>query len=218
MALLSLRKPPVKELTFEQLIEQHVDGLYRAAMRYTRDPQRAEDLVHDTVVRALRFRDSFTMGTNFKAWIYTILTNTFIHKYRRQQREREILNGAHRADVEQRLHSDKARDAARSPENNYHKDMLSDDVLHALDSLAEDYRTVIVLCDLEGLSYKEVAEVIDRPVGTVMSRLYRGRRILEGKLQAVAREQGLIKDEASDTSESSSDVLDINRFRRRRPA
>ena len=94
MALLRLRKPPVKELTFEQLIEQHVDGLYRAAMRYTRDPQRAEDLVHDTVVRALRFRDSFTMGTNFKAWIYTILTNTFIHKYRRQQREREGARAA----------------------------------------------------------------------------------------------------------------------------
>lgn len=220
MALLSLRKPPVKELTFEQLIEQQIDGLYRAAMRYTRDPQRAEDLVHDTVVRALRFRDSFKMGTNFKAWIYTILTNTFIHKYRRQQREREILNGAHRADVEQRFHSDAARDAAHSPENTYLKNMLSDDVLHALDSLAEDYRTVIVLCDLEGLSYKEIAEVIDRPVGTVMSRLYRGRRILEGKLRAVAAERGLIKPEASDESEGaeSSDVLDINRFRRRRPA
>ena len=220
MALLRLRKAPAKELTFEQLIEQQVDGLYRAAMRYTRDPQRAEDLVHDTVVRALRFRDSFKMGTNFKAWIYTILTNTFIHKYRRQQREREILNGAHRADVEQRLHSDSAREAARSPENTYLRDMLSDDVLKALDSLAEDYRTVIVLCDLEGLSYKEIAEVIDRPVGTVMSRLYRGRRILEDKLKAVALEQGLIKEEASDDSNGgqSSDVLDINRFRRRRRA
>ena len=220
MALLSLRKPPVKELTFEQLIEQNVDGLYRAAMRYTRAPQRAEALVHDTVVRALRFRDSFKMGTNFKAWIYTILTNTFIHKYRRQQREREILNGSHRADVEQRLHSDAARDAATSPENTYLRNMLSDDVLHALDSLAEDYRTVIVLCDLEGLSYKEIAEVIDRPVGTVMSRLYRGRRILEGKLRAGAAEQGLIKGESSEEAEQAkgSDVLDINRFRRRRRA
>src|SRR5262245_25010936 len=84
---------------FEALIEQHLDGRYGAALRYTRNPAHAEDLVQDTVVRALRFRDRFEMGTNFKAWIFTILTNTFIHRYRRSKREREILEGHTRHDV-----------------------------------------------------------------------------------------------------------------------
>jgi RNA polymerase sigma-70 factor (ECF subfamily) len=215
--MLRLRKPPTSQETFEDLIQVHLDGLYGAALRYTRQPQAAEDLVHDTVVRALRFKESFEMGTNFKAWIYTILTNTFIHKYRRSQREREILNGTTRRDVESRLHSEESREAAHNPENSYLRDMLSDDVLAALDDLPEDYRTVIVLCDLEGLSYKQIAEAIDRPVGTVMSRLYCGRRTLETKLRGLAKERGIIKGDSESDSESDK-VLDMNRFRRRREA
>ena len=189
MQLLPFRKKQTKANEFHDLVEEHLNGMYGVALRYTRDPQMAQDLVQDTIVRALRFQDRFEMGTNFKAWIYTILTRTFIHKYRRSKREREILDGASRGDVTARFHSEKSRVASNAPEATYLHNVLSDDVLHALDDLPEDFRTVVVLCDIEGLSYKDIAEVIDCPVGTVMSRLYRGRRLLEKKLRATAIEQ-----------------------------
>jgi RNA polymerase sigma-70 factor, ECF subfamily len=199
---------------FEGLIEANLDGLYRVAMRYTRDKSLAEDLVHDTVVRALRFRDKFEPGTNFKAWSYTILTHTFIHKYRRQKREHEFLEGHTREDVEHQLSSQETRDAARNPEAVYLERMLSDEVIAALDALPEEFRTVITLCDLEGLSYKEIADAIGSPVGTVMSRLYRGRRLLEGRLYKLAVERGIVKREpATDAGEA---VVDMSVFLRRR--
>ncbi|RYF40375.1 MAG: sigma-70 family RNA polymerase sigma factor, partial [Cytophagaceae bacterium] len=119
---------------FEALLSDQLEGLFAAALRYTRDSSHAQDLVHDTVVRALRFRDKFEMGTNFKAWIYTILTNTFIHRYRRQKREREILEGTTRDDVARQLRSDSSRQKAAEPEQTYLEDLLSDDVIHALES------------------------------------------------------------------------------------
>lgn len=215
MSLLSFRKRRRSTDEFGELIEQHMDGLYRVALRYTRQPAAAEDLVHDTVVRALRFRDRFEMGTNFKAWIYTILTHTFIHRYRRQKREREILDGSTRDDVARNLRSDEARRMCEAPERAYFKDLLSDDVVHALDDLPEDFRKVVVLCDIEGLSYKEIADVVGCPVGTVMSRLYRGRRILEEKLVGLAVEQGIVRPEAEEETADAS-VLDLKSFRRRR--
>jgi RNA polymerase sigma-70 factor (ECF subfamily) len=199
---------------FEGLIETHLDGLYRVAMRYTRDRSLAEDLVHDTVVRALRFRDKFEPGTNFKAWSYTILTHTFIHKYRRQKREREVLDGHTREDVERQLSSQEARDAAFKPEDVYLERMLSDEVIAALDALPEEFRAVITLCDLEGLSYKEIADAIGSPVGTVMSRLYRGRRLLESKLYRVAVERGIVKRDAE--ASPGEAVVDMSVFLRRR--
>jgi RNA polymerase sigma-70 factor (ECF subfamily) len=197
---------------FENLIETHLDGMYRVALRYTRDPASAEDLVQDTVVRALRFRDRFELGTNFKAWIYTVLTNTFIHRYRRQKHEREILEGQSRTDVDRQLRSEEAREALARPEKHYLDRLLSDDVVHALDSLPEEFRTVIVLCDLEGLSYKEIADVADIPVGTVMSRLYRGRRILEGKLYDFAVERGIVKGRP----DKNDRVVELRAYKRRK--
>ncbi|MEM6533763.1 MAG: sigma-70 family RNA polymerase sigma factor [Myxococcota bacterium] len=215
MPLLSFRKRRTQTDEFGELIEQHMDGMYRVALRYTRQPAAAEDLVHDTVVRALRFRDRFEMGTNFKAWIYTILTHTFIHRYRRQKREREILDGATRDDVARNLRSDEARRMCEAPERSYFKDLLSDDVVHALDDLPEDFRKVVVLCDIEGLSYKEIADVVGCPVGTVMSRLYRGRRILEEKLVGLAVEQGIVRSTEEAVPEDPA-VLDLKSYRRRR--
>jgi RNA polymerase sigma-70 factor (ECF subfamily) len=197
---------------FQALIETHLDGMFRVALRYTRDKAQAEDLVHDTIVRALRFQDRFERGTNFKAWIYTVLTHTFIHKYRRSKREREILEGASQEDVASQLRSDQARDLAANPEVAYVDHMLSDDVVKALDGIPEDFRSVVVLCDLEGLSYKEIAEAVDVPVGTVMSRLYRGRRLLEQKLAGLAAERGIIPQ----SRVRSPDVLDLQDFRRRK--
>jgi RNA polymerase sigma-70 factor (ECF subfamily) len=211
------KKTPVLD-EFEILLEGQLDGLYSVALRYTRDPAQAEDLVHDTAVRALRFRDRFERGSNFKAWIYTILTNTFIHRYRRQKREREILEGATRDDVERQLRSETARDMAREPEHAYLENLLSDDVIQALDDLPEDFRTVVVLCDIEGLSYKDIAEVLKCPVGTVMSRLYRARRLLERKLAGLAMERGILRSAPQSATEMSEDsgVLDISAFRRRK--
>lgn len=200
---------------FESLIESHLDGMVRVAMRYTRDPAAAEDLVQDTVVRALRFRDHFELGTNFKAWIYTVLTHTFIHKYRRQKREREVLEGTSRADVDRQLRSEASREALEKPEKFYLQSLLSDDVVHALDSLPEEFRTVIVLCDIEGLSYKEIADVADIPVGTVMSRLYRGRRVLEKKLLGLAVERGIVKERDGEESDQRG-VVELRAYKRRK--
>jgi RNA polymerase sigma-70 factor (ECF subfamily) len=207
---------------FESLLEHQLDGMYSVALRYTRDPALAEDLVHDTAVRALRFRERFEPGSNFKAWIYTILTNTFIHRYRRQKREREILEGATRGDVERQMRSESSRDLAYEPEKSYLHQQLSDDVLRALNELPADFRNVIVLCDIEGQSYKDIAELLMCPVGTVMSRLYRARRVLERKLSNLAIERGILKGSAAELSavdalaEGNPGLVDIQAFRRRK--
>ncbi len=229
MQFLRKKKKPKDLDTFESLLENHLDGMYRVAISLTRNPMQAEDLVHDTAVRALRFKDRFELGTNFKAWIFTVLHHTFIHHYRRKKRERELLEGATRFDVDRQLCSEKNSHAALDPENAYLEHMLSDDVVRALESLPEDFRTVVTLCDLEGLSYKDIADIVGRPVGTVMSRLYRGRRILEKRLGALAVERGIIKAPAADgkpqhsgppplpkKQKDAEGVVDLNKYRRRR--
>jgi len=214
MSLLGFSRPRRLD-EFEGLVESHLDGMFGVALRYTRDRPLAEDLVQDTVVRALRFRDRFEPGTNFKAWVYTILTHTFIHRYRRQKREREILEGKNKVDVDRQLHSDQSRDCATHPEDVYIENLLSDDVLKALDSIPEDFRTVVVLCDIENLSYKDIAEIVGCPVGTVMSRLYRGRRMLESKLFGLALEQGIVRPRREHEG-ATPKVLELGAFRRRK--
>jgi RNA polymerase sigma-70 factor (ECF subfamily) len=216
MAVLPFRQKERDRQEFDGLVESNLDGLYRVALRYTRDPARAEDLVQDTVVRALRFREHFELGTNFKAWIYTVLTHTFIHGYRRRKREREILEGVSREDVERQLRSESTELALTRPEEVYLDRLLSDDVVHALDALPEEFRMVVVLCDVEGLSYREIAETLDCPVGTVMSRLYRGRRLLEEKLYHLARERGVVREEQETPPAPQRSVVDLHAFRRRR--
>jgi len=204
---------PFKNLEFEKLIEHHLDGLYRVALHYTRNGAQAEDLVQDTVVRALRFRDKFEPGTHFRAWIYTILTHTFIHRYRRSKLEREILTGPNRNEVWRQLNSEDENSYDNSPEGAYLDRMLSDDVIGALESLPEEFRITVVLCDIEGLSYKEIADTLDCPVGTVMSRLYRGRRWLEKRLQKLAVERGILKPKEKGSHET---IADIEKYRRRK--
>jgi RNA polymerase sigma-70 factor (ECF subfamily) len=219
MSILSFGKKASAVDEFETLLEAQLDGLYNVALRYTRNPAMAEDLVHDTAVRALRFRDRFEKGSNFKAWVYTILTNTFINRYRRQKRERQIMEGSSREDVEQQLRSDTSRDTASQPESSYLEQMLSDDVIAALDDLPDEFRSVVVLCDVEGLSYKQIADVVNCPVGTVMSRLFRARRLLKGKLSTVAKERGIIKGEVEMTQpniQAHVSVSEMTSYRRRK--
>ncbi len=189
-------EPTGQHARFNEEALPHLDSLYGAAMRYTRDPRDAEDLVQDTILTAYRFYDRFEPGSNCKAWLFKILTNTFINKYRRKVREREIREQLIDEDAPS-LISEEARAASRDPERFLDAGLLSDDVRRALDAVPADYRMAVVLCDLEEFSYKEIAEIMDCPVGTVMSRLHRGRRLLQRALYAYAVEQGIVRDDAS---------------------
>lgn len=163
------------------------------ARRYTHNTARAEDLVHDTVVRALRFAHTFVTGSNLRAWVATIMANTFINGYRRGRRERQILEGVSREDVASYLRSDAARQAASGPERILAHTLLSDTVLKALSAMPDEYRNVVVLCDLMDQSYRDAAAALNCPLGTIMSRLHRGRRLLKTELGAEALAQGIIR-------------------------
>lgn len=178
---------------FSQEALRHLDSLYGAALRYTRDPRDADDLVQDTVLTAYRFFDRFEAGSNCKAWLFKILTNTFINKYRRRVREREVREQLIEEEAPS-LISEVARDASQNPERYLPSNLLSEDVRRALDAVPSDYRMAVVLCDLEDFSYKEIAEIMDCPVGTVMSRLHRGRRLLQRALHDYAVEAGVVKE------------------------
>ena len=177
---------------FESLSLDHLDALYSAGLRLTKNERDAEDLVQDTFLRAFRFFDKFERGTNMKAWLFKILTNTFINRYRRTVKERNIVEGSERDAVHERFVSREAAEFAANPEQFFFDRLLSDDVLHAVDSLPIDFRLVVILADLQEFSYKEIAEILDCPVGTVMSRLYRGRKLLQKNLLGYAVESGVV--------------------------
>ena len=168
-----------KRSEFERQALVHLDSLYGAAYRLTRNPRDAEDLVQDSLLRAYRFWESFEQDSNCKAWLLRIVTNTFINEYQRKKRSREVLDAA---SAEQDatdgvlMHAEAAE--RQSPERALLQQSVSDDVQRALDQLPDDFRTAVILCDMQGLSYKEIAEIMECPVGTVMSRLFRGRKLL----------------------------------------
>lgn len=180
--------------TFEAEALVHLDSLYGTGLRMTRDPRDAEDLVQDTVLAAYRFYHRFEPGTNIKAWLFKILTNTFINKYRKRVREREIRDIIDKEDMPSLMSEDVA-EKSRDPEAAITGALLSDDVKKALDAVPYDYRMAVVLCDLEDFSYKEIADIMDCPVGTVMSRLHRGRRLLQKELREYAIKEGIVKRE-----------------------
>ena len=178
---------------FEELALRHLDGLYAAALRLSRNARDAEDLVQDTALRAYRFFDKFERGTNFKAWLFKILTNTFINRYRRSAKERSIVEGEDRDSVQDRVASRDVAEQAADPERYYLDRVLSDDVLAAIDSVPVDFRLAVILADLQDFSYKEIADILEVPVGTVMSRLFRGRRLLQKKLAEYATASGVLQ-------------------------
>jgi len=192
--------------------------MYGVAYRYTRNQSDAEDLVQEAVLRAYRFWHTFEKDSNCKAWLLKILTNTFLNSYHKRKRRREVLDAASR---EQRttdgvLVHERAL-SQRDPEGILLERMVSDDVSRALTELPDDFRVAVVLCDIEGLSYKEIAEAMDCPVGTVMSRLYRGRRLLQKTLFDYAVEQGIIKPAAtsaeSETGAGDAKMIDMAAYR-----
>ncbi|OGQ24485.1 MAG: RNA polymerase subunit sigma-24, partial [Deltaproteobacteria bacterium RBG_16_71_12] len=173
-----------KDRAFEREAMPHMRSLYGAAMRLVRSPDDASDLVQETMLKAYKAWDQFETGTNCKAWLFRIQTNAFINKYRRRVKEREILEGPERQAAEHNLVHLPSKRAFLDPEGELVDRTLGDEVLKALDTVPEDFRTVVMLSDVEGFSYKEIADLCEIPVGTVMSRLFRGRRILQEQLFA----------------------------------
>jgi RNA polymerase sigma-70 factor (ECF subfamily) len=178
---------------FERQVMPLRSNLYSAAMKLTRDPSDADDLVQDTLLRAWAFWASFTQGTNLKAWLFTVLRNTFINGYHRRGRKRDFQN-----DVTSQMRSlgptvavGHSCSSPPGPEDAVAAEAQRVLIREALDSLPTDYRIAVSYADLDGLSYKEIAAAMECPIGTVMSRIYRGRRMLQGLLHAHAVEIGL---------------------------
>ena len=173
-----------------------LDQLYGGALRMTRNPQDAEDLVQETFLKAYNAFDSFKPGTNLKAWMYRIMTNTYINSYRKKKR-RPLETSAEDV-TDHPLYTTSSHDSTglESAEVEALKVMPNSRISEALNALNEDYRMVVYYADVEGMAYKEIAEVMDIPLGTVMSRLHRGRKQLREMLKDVANEQGIGLDQA----------------------
>ena len=177
---------------FEGVALVHLDLLYRAALRLTHNRAEAEDLVQETWLRALRHFDQFDPGSNCRAWLLTILRNAFLNRVRREGRE--ILESDMAATEAGAARLEEASVARSSPEEDFFQTVLHGDVDRALKTLPLPFRLVVTLVDLEGLTYKEVAQVLDCPIGTVMSRLSRARQLLRKELVTLAREHGYSKE------------------------
>jgi RNA polymerase sigma-70 factor (ECF subfamily) len=184
--------PALRE-RFEREVLPLLPNLYSAALRMTRNPADAEDLVQETYLRAFRGFSGFEEGTNLRAWMYRILTNTFINSYRKKQREPVTVQ---EDDLDEWYLYDKLGESGVEPsaEAEVIRSMPDEDVQKALEALPEGFRLAVLLADVEGFSYKEIAEILGIPIGTVMSRLHRGRRALEKALWERVRERGLVSD------------------------
>jgi len=174
---------------FEQMVEEHLNGLFGAALRMTRNRTNAEDLLQETFLRAWRSFHTFRPGTNARAWLYRILMNAHIDNYRKATREPEVVD---QDDVDEFYLYSKVQESdqyrrAGNPEEAFLQTLMDADVKAALESLPEAFRAVVMLADIDGFSYKEIAEILSIPIGTVMSRLHRGRKQLQVALWEYAR-------------------------------
>jgi len=177
-----------QELTFEQEFLPHIDALYNFAFHLTYDEEDAQDLVQETFLKAFRFIDSYQVGTNSKAWLFKILKNAFINDYRRQAKRPNKVN--FEDIVNYHNSEDTVLSGALDLREEIFQDMIGDEVMNALNSLPVDFRTVILLCDIEGFTYEEMAKIIDIPIGTVRSRLHRARHMLKEILKNYADSLG----------------------------
>jgi RNA polymerase sigma factor (sigma-70 family) len=177
-----------KQSIFNQEFMPHINSMYNFAYRLTLDPDDAKDLLQDTYLKAFRFIDSFQQGTNAKAWLFRILKNSFINDYRKKSKEpskvdyQEVETFYNSEDVDRQITPDLRVEALQ--------DMIGDEISTALNALDVDFRTVIILCDLEGFKYEEMAKILDIPIGTVRSRLHRARNLLKEKLSEYAKSMG----------------------------
>jgi RNA polymerase sigma-70 factor (ECF subfamily) len=210
----------VESLTaFERDALIHLPSLLAVATRLTRSTTESEDLVQDTLLKAMRAKGQFEPGTNLKAWLLRILTNTFINRYRRGSLERSVVESADADPLWDGWMSTASMEAMRDPESTALRPMLEGEIRDALAALPEDFRLAVVLADVEELSYREISDILGCPIGTVMSRLHRGRRILKMKLIDHARELGIIPENAAAESvieESDLRPVSLNEYRSRK--
>src|SRR5207244_5807646 len=191
LALLMAESPARTAFAEEALT--HLDTLYRGALRLTRDPDQAQDLVQEAYLRALRYQHSYQTGTNMKAWLFAIMRNLFWDRFKGGRPEDVSLDG----DGELSLY-DTLKDPTAVPESEVLDRIAADEVVRAVERLPELHREVVLLVDVEGFSYKDAAQVLGVPIGTVMSRLHRARRQLQKSLYQYARESGIVHERADE--------------------
>jgi len=186
------------QATFAEQAVPFMDSIYAAALRLTRNPSDAEDLVQETYLKAFRGFGGFEQGTNLRAWLYRILTNTFINTYRSKKRRPDETEFDEVEDLYlyRRLGGLEAATVGRSAEDELLDWFSEAEVKDALEALPEQFRMAVLLADVEGFSYKEIAEILDVPIGTVMSRLHRGRKAMQRELYEFAKERRLLPDDA----------------------
>ena len=181
------------QATFEHDVMEFLPQLYSAALRMTRNPADAEDVLQEALLKAYRGYHTFQAGTNLRAWLYRILTTPYINRYRRKTRRPAEVELGELEDLYlfQRMGEDGPGGAVRSAEDEALDRIVDEDIKTALESLPENFRIPVLLADVEGFSYKEIAEIMDTPIGTVMSRLHRGRKALEKALWEFAEQRGI---------------------------
>jgi RNA polymerase sigma-70 factor (ECF subfamily) len=220
MASFDTPRPPDDPFLDECMSQ--LDALYGVACRLTRNPTEAEDLVQDALVKAMRARAQFQPGTNLKAWLFRILTNTFINKYRRGGLERSVLDGPDADPLADGWVSASTMRQLRDPEQIALMPIVEGEVRRALDALPPEFRLAVVLCDVEEFSYEEIADIMGCPIGTVMSRLHRGRKLLQKALYSHALALGIVKSEPvvgtqrADGERSNGKPADLDAYRARK--
>lgn len=177
-----------KQKDFEEEIIPQLDAMYNFALRLTSDPSDAEDLVQDTIVKAFRFFSSYEKGTNAKAWLFRILKNSYINNYRKKSKQPNQVDYDEVSSFYETIRAE--RTDTSDLENKMFRDLIDDDISQALEELPEDFRTVVLLCDIEEFTYEEIANMLDVPIGTIRSRLHRGRNLLKAQLLDYAENRG----------------------------
>lgn len=182
-----------RKLRFERDALQYANQLYAAGLRYTKNPEDAQDLVQDTFAKAFVSFHQYEDGTNLKAWLYRILTTTFINNYRKDQRRPQQSDGADVEDWQLHAAASHTSDQGKSAEDEVLENIADADIKNALAAMPEEFRMAVYMADVEGFSYKEIADIQGVPAGTVMSRLHRGRKLLRESLAEYAKERGFGK-------------------------
>jgi|SRR6056297_75106 len=182
-----------KQSDFNDEIIPHLDALYNFGLRLTSDPNDAEDLVQDTIVKAYRFFSSYEKGTNAKAWLFRILKNSYINNYRRKSKKPQQVDYDEVATFYETIRAE--RTDTSDLEDTMYRELIDDDITNALDQIPEDFRTVVLLCDVEDFTYEEIANMLDVPIGTIRSRLHRGRNLLKAQLLEYAEDRGYVEED-----------------------
>lgn len=186
------KKELKKQEDFNEEIIPHLDALYNFGLRLTSDPNDAEDLVQDTIVKAFRFFSSYEKGTNAKAWLFRILKNSYINNYRKKSKKPQQVDYDEVSTFYETIRAE--RTDTSDLEDKMFRELIDDELSNALDNIPEDFRTVVLLCDVEDFTYEEIANMLDVPIGTIRSRLHRGRNLLKAELMDYASKRGYAGD------------------------